>query len=60
MINEAELGPCNRGCPYQPKRRKLGHNENKGKLYASCIIDSRESGTVQHELGLFRFKLSYR
>jgi hypothetical protein len=21
LINEEELGPCNRGCPYQPRKR---------------------------------------
>jgi hypothetical protein len=27
VINKEEMGPCNRGCPYQPRKRKAGHQE---------------------------------
>ncbi|CAF4608377.1 unnamed protein product [Rotaria sp. Silwood2] len=31
LVNQEELGPCNRGCPYQPKRR-TPDKKNKNKL----------------------------
>ena len=32
LMNEEELGPCNRGCPYQPRKRTSGQN-NTNSVY---------------------------
>jgi hypothetical protein len=32
IINKEEMGPCNRGCPYQPRRRKVGETSKNSEF----------------------------
>ncbi len=36
LVNEEELGPCNRGCPYQPLKRRNDQNNKTSTYLCFC------------------------